>query len=77
MVAGRFVNAYSTIDWTLGIIFRARYIGHSHVNLDIVFVREDILVALILSANMRRKYCACFRCLYIACENRKMKINVV
>uniref|UniRef100_A0A7N2KSW9 Uncharacterized protein n=1 Tax=Quercus lobata TaxID=97700 RepID=A0A7N2KSW9_QUELO len=23
MVAGRFVNAYSTIDWTLGIIFRA------------------------------------------------------
>lgn len=25
MVAGRFVNAYSTNDWTLGITFRARY----------------------------------------------------
>ena len=25
MVAGRFVNAYSTNDWTLGIAFRARY----------------------------------------------------
>ncbi|TKY75216.1 membrane protein F35D11.3 [Spatholobus suberectus] len=26
MVAGRFVNAYSTNDWTLGITFRARYV---------------------------------------------------
>lgn len=25
MVAGRFVNAYSISDWTLGIAFRARY----------------------------------------------------
>ncbi|KAJ0026296.1 hypothetical protein Pint_09061 [Pistacia integerrima] len=25
MVAGRFVNAYSTTDWTLGIVFRARH----------------------------------------------------
>lgn len=25
MVAGRFVNAYSTNDWMLGIAFRARY----------------------------------------------------
>lgn len=25
MVAGRFVNAYSTNDWTLGVAFRARY----------------------------------------------------
>lgn len=25
MVAGRFVNVYSTNDWTLGITFRARY----------------------------------------------------
>lgn len=25
MVAGRFVNAYSTNDWMLGVAFRARY----------------------------------------------------
>ena len=26
MVPGRFINAYSTIDWTLGVVFRARYV---------------------------------------------------
>jgi len=25
MVAGRFVNAYSSNDWMLGVAFRARY----------------------------------------------------
>jgi len=26
VVAGRFVNAYSSNDWTLGVTFRARYV---------------------------------------------------
>lgn len=40
IVAGRFVNAYSTNDWMLGIIFRGRYIGHLLVNSDNVLPRS-------------------------------------
>lgn len=31
MVAGRFVSVYSTKDWTLGIVFRARYLINCQV----------------------------------------------
>lgn len=31
MVAGRFVNVYSTNDWTLGVAFRAKWVTFPHV----------------------------------------------